>query len=328
MEMYILEESSGYKFSVSQFGFVSGRGTEIATTLVNDVISYANVRGSTVYTCSLDAEGAFDAIPHCVLFKKASEVLPHYCWHLMVNWYKKLIVQIKWCKQLSEKISVCIGTRQGGISSLLLFNIFYQELVDALAKCPDGISINNDSFNAFCSADDLLLTSLSVTGLRKLIDTVGSYIIAHGLNFNATKTICTSLGAKHFETTPEWYLNGSVLREEAAVAYLGTVLSSNPKFHFDTRIKSATRAFYGLQCAGLCAGGVASTVLAHMFNVTIQPILTYSCTTLNFTRSSVTEIDKVQAKLLKSALGQPKFCHNTPLLQALKVKKIDNILQV
>ena len=73
------------------------------------------------------------------------------------------------------------------------------------------------------------------------------------------------------------------------------MLSSNPKLHFDTRIKSATRAFYGLHCAGLCAGGVASTVSAHMFNVAIQPILTYGCTTtLNFTRSSVKELDKVR----------------------------------
>ena len=114
-----------------------------------------------------------------------------------------------------------------------------------------SISINNHSLNVFCHADDLILTSLSVTGLQELINTANSYIIAHGLNFNATRTICTSLGAKHFETTPEWYLNGFVLRKEAAVTYLGTVLSSNPKLHFDTIIKSANRAFYGLQCAGL-----------------------------------------------------------------------------
>ena len=131
---------------------------------------------------------------------------------------------------------------------------------------------------------------------------------------------------KHFETTPEWHLNGSVLREGAA--YLGIVSSSNPKLHFETRIKSATRDFYDLQCAGLCAGGVAPTVSAHMFNVAIQPILTYGCTTLNFTLPSVKELDKVQAKILKYALGLPKFCHNAPLLQSLKVKKIDNLLQV
>ena len=125
-------------------------------------------------------------------------------------------MQIKWCKQLSEKISVCIGTRQGGISSPLLFNIFYQELVDALSKCPGGISINSDSFNVFCYADDLILTA------------------------TATKTICTSLGAKHFETTAEWYLlvNGSVLRGEAAISYLGTVLSRNPKLQFFCFLRS------------------------------------------------------------------------------------------
>ena len=85
--MYVLEESSSHVFSDLQFGFVPGRGTEMATALVNDVVSYTNTRGSTVYTCLLDAEGAFDAIPHCVIFEKAFSVLPEYCWHIMVNWY-------------------------------------------------------------------------------------------------------------------------------------------------------------------------------------------------------------------------------------------------
>ena len=107
--------------------------------------------------------------------------------------------------------------------------------------------------------------NLSVTGLQELTSTANSFSIAHGIKFNATKTICTS---------------------------------------FDTRIKSPTWAFHGLQCAGLCAGGVAPTVSAHM---SIQPILAFGCTTLNITRYSVTELDQVQAKLLKSALGLPKL---------------------
>ena len=31
---------------------------------------------NNVYTCSLDAESAFDAIPHSILFYKAATVLP------------------------------------------------------------------------------------------------------------------------------------------------------------------------------------------------------------------------------------------------------------
>ena len=328
LEMYVLEESSSHVFSDLQFGFVPGRGTEMATALVNDVVSYANTRGSTVYTCSLDAEGAFDAIPHCVIFEKASSVLPEHCWHIMVNWYNRLTVQVKWCQKLSTKIDVCIGTRQGGISSPFLFNIFYQDLVEKLSKCSGGILINNDTYNVFCYADDLILTSLSVTGLQELIDTANSYITEHGLKFNPTKTICTTLGCRNFEDTPQWHLNNTILREEAAVTYLGTVLSNNTKHHIDTRIKAAHRAFYGLQSAGLCANGVSPIVSAHMLSVAIQPILSYGCFTLNAERNVIKELDKAQAKLLKSALGLPKSCHNTPLLEALALKKIAKTLQV
>ena len=79
LELYVIEECFGHEFCDLQFGFVKGRGTEMAVTaLFHDVISYSTTRGSVVYSCSLDAEGAFDAIPHCVLFDKSQSVLPTY----------------------------------------------------------------------------------------------------------------------------------------------------------------------------------------------------------------------------------------------------------
>ena len=70
LDLYVIEECSGHEFSDLQFGFVKGRGTEMATALFHDVLSYSTTRGSVVYSCSLDAEGTFDAIPHCVLFAR------------------------------------------------------------------------------------------------------------------------------------------------------------------------------------------------------------------------------------------------------------------
>ena len=49
----------------------------------------------------------------------------------------------------------------------------------------------------------------------------------------------------------------------------------------DARVKTAWRAFYGLQSSGMCEGGVSPIVSAHMYTVVIQPILTYGCSTLN-----------------------------------------------
>ena len=186
---------------------------------MNDVKLFCNSKNSAVYSCSLDAEGAFDAIPHSVLFAKASTALPDHCWHVMVKWYNRLNVQIKWCNQLSSKVKICVGTRQGGLSSPFLFNMFYQDLVNELSNCAGGILINNESYNVFCYADDLILTSLSVTGLQTLINTASKYIVSHGLNFKPTKTICTTFGRCAFANSSHWQLNGSILRDEPNVNY-------------------------------------------------------------------------------------------------------------
>ncbi len=50
-------------------------GTNKAISLTQDVITYNVKRGNPVFACSLDAEGAFDAIPFEVLFHKAAGVL-------------------------------------------------------------------------------------------------------------------------------------------------------------------------------------------------------------------------------------------------------------
>jgi hypothetical protein len=90
LELYILDVSDCHEFSDLQFGFVAGRGTNMATALANDVISYCTKRGSPVYTCSLDAEGAFDAVPHAILFQKALKVIPDHCWLILVKRYRSI----------------------------------------------------------------------------------------------------------------------------------------------------------------------------------------------------------------------------------------------
>ena len=70
-----------------------------------------------LFTCSLDAEGAFDAVLHSVLFKKALSVIPDHCWRVMVHWNRSITVRIKRDGKLSDSIKVCKGTHQGGLSS-------------------------------------------------------------------------------------------------------------------------------------------------------------------------------------------------------------------
>ena len=45
LELYTLDASAGHQFSDLQLGFVPGRGTNMATALANDVISYCTKLG-------------------------------------------------------------------------------------------------------------------------------------------------------------------------------------------------------------------------------------------------------------------------------------------
>ena len=63
LEVHIIEQWGENEFHDMQFGFVES----------HDVLDHCLCNGSPVYVCSLDAESAFDSIPHAILLKKAAK---------------------------------------------------------------------------------------------------------------------------------------------------------------------------------------------------------------------------------------------------------------
>ena len=114
--------------------------------------------------------------------------------------------------------------------------MFYQYLITELSECTGGIIINKQSFNVFCYADDLMLASLTVTGLQTMIHVANRYITEHALRFNPNKTECVIFGRSTLQPHPEWELNETKLSETDTVTYLGVTLSYvKPNIHVDNR---------------------------------------------------------------------------------------------
>ena len=322
LEMIILKDCEGHIFHDLQFGFIPDRGTTMAAALTHDVINYMTRRGSPVYVCSLDAEGAFDSIPHAILLKKSLGIIADKFWRLMVYWYRKLTVQVKWENVLSEDIPIRKGTRQGGLSSPFLFNLFYQDMIDHLSNMQVGVSINNINYNVLCYADDILLCSATITGLQSLINFANEYITKHGLRFNPDKTLCMTFGKSNFNNR-KWFLEDSCLREVDNLMYLGVCLSSDGSAHIKSRINAARRAFFALKSTGAFSNGSNAESISYIFNTAIRPVLLYGNQCIAKNKKSIEEIEKMQSKLLKSALNLKPFCKSTPLLDAMKVPRIE-----
>ena len=321
LEIYILEESGEHQFSDLQFGFIEGRGTNMAAALAHDVSQYCVKRGSPVYLCSLDAQGAFDEIPHEVLFRKCIDVTPDHCWRLLVLWYSDLSVRIKWNNNISDSIAVMKGTRQGGLSSPFLFNVFYQGLIDKVSSTVGGINIDGNRYSIFCYADDVLLASLTASGLQNLINVANNYVISHGLSFNPAKTECLTLGKSTLTPEPSWSIDGSVLQTAERITYLGVVLANSSSAHVVNRISSCRRAFYSLQGAGLCSRSRPDTS-AYLWTTALRPILTYGLGAVSINKKDIASLEKAQAGMIKGAIGLSKFSTNSPLLDAIKIHKI------
>ena len=105
-----------------QFGFKTNIGCTSAIYTLRSVIQYYNKRGSTVNLCMLDMSKAFDKVNHYAMFiKLMNRNVPVVILRVLVNWYDKCDVCVRWNDALSRCFYLYCGVRQGGILSPLLF---------------------------------------------------------------------------------------------------------------------------------------------------------------------------------------------------------------
>ena len=272
--------------------------------------------------CGLDGEGAFNGVPPPVLFDRARNVITDKSWKLLYNWYVNISVQVRW-NGLGKNINVLKGTRQGGLTSPLLFNLVYKDLIDELG------SIDNDKYNVFCYADDILLASTTVSGLQHLINIADDHVSNFALKFNSVKTKCTLYGNNPFTVLPRLTMRGDELQIEDSIEYLGaTVGNKYAESHIEKRIGSCRKAFYALQGAGLCKEGLSAEVAVHVFNSSCNSVLTYACETMTLSKACKNRLNKIQAKLIKCIVGLSPNYRTTPLFNALKVHPASDIIDM
>ena len=236
-------------------------------------------------------------------------------------------MHIKWNSLLSDQIHIVKGTKQGGLTSPFLFNLFYEPLVDTLNRSECGICINNATYNVFCYADDLLLMSTTTVGLQRLINTSDTYIKSHGLNFNPSKTNCITFGKSNLTEMPTFMLGGFVLGEEPHISYLGITLSKSSDRFVQERIKSCRRAYHALQGVGLCKGA-APVTSTELWKTMVRPVLTYGLQCVSYSGKCARELEKTQASLIKAFIGVYKSSRSSPLLGALSIHKIKTSVAV
>ncbi len=137
--------------------------------------------------------------------------------------------------------------------------------------------------------------------LGELINYANHYITEHGVAFNAAQTRCVIYGKCYFKQ-PKWFLNGTESKFDDKIKYLGAIFSKKHHIHQQERLNAPGKAFYLLQGSGICADGLRAEVASHLW----KAMSNLHCI-LPLSKSYIMELDKLQAKLMKGALGFTKY---------------------
>ena len=121
--------------------------SDMAIAVAHDVSQYYNSRGSSTFKCSLDAERAFDHIPHSVIFDKLDGTMPDQMWRLLYSWYDLMYGTIRLNGSLGRRLDVRRCVRQGSIISPWIFNCFYRDMVTTINDMECGLIIGNNRYN-------------------------------------------------------------------------------------------------------------------------------------------------------------------------------------
>ena len=215
-----------------QFGFKKQHATDMCIYTVKSVIKYYTRQNSPIYIYMfLDASKAFDRISHWTLFKKLIAChTPVLIVRILMFWYQKQSICVKWGKRTSEYFSIINGVRQGGVLSPKLFAI---DLSVCLTQCKAGCHLNETVTNHVVYADDICLMAPSAIALQKMLNRGYDFSQSNDIILNpiTCKSQCMVFKPNRFKLyCPAVYLTGNIIDYVKKTKYLGyTCMFTNDK---------------------------------------------------------------------------------------------------
>ena len=142
------------------------------------------------YCIFIDFRRAFDSIPHSKLWDclRRKGITDN---SKFMKVFKSMYSQLKSCVKVKHSLSQCfecsIGTRQGCLSSPIIFSLFINDLISYLrAETDQGIFISNDIEDAlaFMFADDVSCFFDTIIRLQRLINLIEKFCNSVGMKLN------------------------------------------------------------------------------------------------------------------------------------------------
>ena len=295
-----------------QNGFRKGRSTIDHISSLTNIIETRKLKRKQTFVAFIDFRKAYDSIDRSLLWLKLEDLG---IGGNILTVIKSMYQDVKYCVRLNgidtEWFKVMNGLKQGCMLSPLLFNLFINDLVEAINSLGVGVDIGQEKVSVLLYADDLVLLAETEADLQKLLDTLSNWCTRNHIRVNEDKS-----NVVHFRTPSiprtgfNFSCSGNTISLVAQYNYLGLLLTEFLDFAAMASMvaKSASRALVLVIYKCKLNGGLPYKCYTKLYDSLVWPIIEYGASIWGTTNRSC--IDAVQNRASRYHLGVGKYTPN------------------
>ena len=225
---------------------------------------------------------------------------------LLVNWYNKLVVAVRWQGSLSDPFIVQSSVRQGSSLFPAIFNIFINAFIVKLRESNSDCCINGAFVGCVMYANDIILISASVNGLQSLLNCYHTVSLDLLLKFNCVKSTCIAIGLRSSFNISNMQLGDDFISWSNKLKYLGVMfnVAKTLSIYVDVMRRKFSAACNCLLGNSIHQNEILKLCLQESY---ILPVLQYACSAISFTKSQLNYLNVCWNFVYRRIFGFCKF---------------------
>ena len=314
-------------FSDNQFGFRSGRSTEDAVLMFQDIAKEMQNNRKTPFAVFMDLSKAFDTIDHKILLKKLHFYgFSQNALKLIENYLTDRTQYVDLDGTVSEVLSMLVGIPQGSVLGPLLFLIYVNDLprsTDLLKSVLFADDTNLiSSFTSFSINNAVDIKKINIE-LQKVYD----WLSANKLSLNVSKTKYMIFPNKLDPNKPpeeKLMINGLKLSLVQQFDFLGITIDSKLSWiPHTTKIAGKISRTIGIMKK--IKRFAPPTVMTMIYQALIQSQLSYGIKVWGFASN---RLETIQKKAIRLMVNGKTNAHTDPIFKSQKILKVSDIFKL
>ena len=213
------------KINNEQTAFQKGKSTIDQIFILRIIISLIKGSNLTLYIGFFDLSKAFDRVSRYLLLKQLLKLgIGSVIFNSLKSIYSVTRCVLKGFGKLSEVFETFTGIKQGASSSVILFIVFLDDIIDHLKQHCIVEPILND-LHCLLHADDTLLLSTNREHFTKKCNLLLNMILDKKMKLNYTKSGFMIINGKSNDLKFDLKLEIGWLKYKSSQKYLGTIFT-------------------------------------------------------------------------------------------------------